>query len=143
MATLNPYIAFKGQAREALEFYRSALGGELSIMSYTDLGEAMPAPPGAEDLVMHGQLTLEDGLVLMASDTPEGVDYEAPTSGVTVAMTGSADELDRLRGAFDALSQGGTPGVPLEKALWGDYFGQFTDRFGVTWMFDIGEEAGG
>lgn len=139
MATLNPYIGFQGNAREALEFYQSALGGELSIMPFSDMGDAMPAPPGSEDLVMHGQLTLEDGLVLMAADTPEGMEYVAPTSGVTIAMTGNAAEFDRLRAAFDALSEGGTPGMPLEKAPWGDYFGQFTDKFGVSWMFDIGD----
>ena len=140
MATLNPYISFKDNAREALEFYQSALGGELSIMAFGDMGEEMPSPPGQEQLVMHGQLTLEDGLVLMAADTPSGMDYVAPTSGVTVAMTGGAQDLDRLRSAFEAISQGGTPGMPLEKAPWGDYFGQFTDKYGVSWMFDIGTE---
>lgn len=140
MATLNPYLGFKDNAREALEFYHSALGGELSIMAFGDMGEAMPAPPGEENLVMHGQLTLEDGLVLMAADTPSGMEHVPATSGVTVAMTGGPEDLDRLRSAFEALSQGGTSGMPLEKAPWGDYFGQFTDRFGISWMFDIGTE---
>jgi len=140
MVTLNPYIGFKDTAQQALEFYQSALGGELSVMTFDSMGEAMPVEPGDEKLVMHGQLTLDDGLVLMAADTPTGMDYVAPTSGVTVAMTGGPGDLDRLRAAYDALSEGGTPGMPLEQAPWGDYYGSFTDKFGVSWMFDVGTE---
>lgn len=140
MATLNPYLGFQGQAREALEFYQSALGGNVEIMPFSDMADAMPEPLPADqvDLVMHGQLTLEDGLVIMAADTPDGMDYEAPTSGVTVAMTGGPEDHDRLVSAFAKLSEGGTPGMPLDKAPWGDYFGSFKDRFGVSWMFNIG-----
>lgn len=142
MATLNPYLGFQGQAKEALEFYRSALGGELRVMTFGDnpAGQAMGVPPEAADLVMHGQLDLEDGLVIMAADTPPGMEYVAPTSGITVALTGTAAEHDRLATAFAKLSDGGTTGVPLEKAPWGDYFGQFTDRFGIPWMVNIAGE---
>lgn len=142
MATLNPYLGFQGQAKDALTFYQAALGGELTVMTFGDnpAGQAMGVPPEAADLVMHGQLDLDGGLVIMAADTPPGMDYTAPTSGITVAMTGGADEHDRLATAFAKLSEGGTPGVPLEKAPWGDYFGQFTDRFGIPWMFNIAGE---
>lgn len=140
MATLNPYLGFKDNARSALEFYQSALGGQVEITPFSEMGDAMPVAAGEENLVMHGQLTLDDGLVLMAADTPTGMDYVAPTSGVTVAMTGGPEDLDRLRSAFTALSEGGTPGMALEKAPWGDYFGQFTDKYGISWMFDIGTE---
>lgn len=139
MATLNPYLGFRNEARQALEFYQSALGGQLNVMTFGDnpAGQAMGVPAEAADLVMHGQLDLDDGLVIMAADTPPGMEYVAPTSGISVAMTGSADEHDRLATAFAKLSEGGQPGVPLEKAPWGDYFGQFTDRFGIAWMFNI------
>ena len=146
MATLNPYISFRTEAAEALEFYRSVLGGTVETMTFDSMGDTMgPLAPETKNLVMHGSLTLEDGLVLMAADTPPGMDYEAPTAGVTVAMT-SADPGDQPRFAdyFAKLSEGGTPGVPFEQAPWGDYFGQFVDRFGVSWMFDVaGPEAGG
>lgn len=142
MATLNPYISFKSEAAEALEFYRSVLGGTVETMTLESMGDAMgPVPPEAKDLIMHGSLTLDDGLVLMASDTPPGMDYVAPTAGVTVAMT-SADPADQPRFAeyFAKLSEGGTPGMPFEQAPWGDYFGQFDDKFGVSWMFDVASE---
>lgn len=139
MATLNPYISFKSEAAEALEFYRSVLGGTVETMTLESMGDAMgPVPPEAKDLIMHGSLTLDDGLVLMAADTPPGMDHVAPTSGVTVAMT-SADPADQPRFAdyFARLSDGGAPGMPFEQAPWGDFFGQFDDKFGVTWMFDV------
>ncbi|MEI7059359.1 VOC family protein [Nocardioides sp. CCNWLW239] len=142
MATLNPYISFKSEAAEALEFYRSVLGGTVETMTLESMGDVMgPVPPEAKDLIMHGSLTLDDGLVLMASDTPPGMDHIAPTAGVTVAMT-SADPADQPRFAeyFAKLSEGGTPGMPFEQAPWGDYFGQFDDKFGVSWMFDVASE---
>lgn len=139
MATLNPYISFKSETAEALEFYRSVLGGTVETMTLGSMGDAMgPVPPEAKDLIMHGSLTLDDGLVLMAADTPPGMDHVAPTSGVTVAMT-SADPDDQPRFAdyFAKLSEGGAPAMPFEQAPWGDYYGQCEDKFGVTWMFDV------
>ena len=146
MATLNPYLSFKTEAAEALEFYRSVLGGTVETMTFDSMGDAMgPLPDEAKKLVMHGSLTLDDGLILMASDTPPGMDHVAATSGVTVALT-SDDPADQPKFAdyFAKLSEGGTPGMPFEKAPWGDYFGQFDDKFGISWMFDVGSgEAAG
>lgn len=139
MATLNPYISFDGKAREALEFYHSVLGGEISMDTFAGAG-FMPVEPGQEELIMHGQVTTDDGLVLMASDTPAGMTYTAPSAGVTIAHTGAAAEKDVLTDRFARLSEGGTVQMPLEKAPWGAYFGSFTDRFGVSWMFNINAE---
>ncbi|WP_028659642.1 VOC family protein [Nocardioides insulae] len=141
MATLNPYLSFDGDARAALEFYAAALGGQLEISTFGEFAsDEMPVEPDQADLVMHGQVTTEDGLVLMASDTPAGMTYVAPTPGVTIAHTGGPADHDRLRAAFAALSEGGQVEMPLELAPWGDHYGAFTDRFGVSWMFDIGTE---
>lgn len=130
MTNLNPYISFQHNAREAMEFYRDALGGELVI----DTFEAFPdmvADPAESGLVMHAQLTTADGLVLMASDTPSVMPYRAP-QGMSVSLSG--DDADELRKAWDALSAGGTITMPLETPPWGGLFGMFTDRFGVDWM---------
>jgi len=139
MVTLNPYLSFNGNAREALEFYHSVLGGQLDISTFGEAG--MPLPPEADasvnEQVMHGQVTTDDGLVLMASDTPPGMDYVAPSAGITVSYTGGPADHERLATAFEKLSEGGTVGMPLEKAPWGDYFGQLVDRFGISWMVDI------
>jgi PhnB protein len=137
MVRLNPYLNFKGEAREALEFYRSALGGELEIMTYGSM-PGMSDDPAEQDLVMHGQLETEHGLVLMAADTPSSMPDATPTTGVTVALTGSEADLDYVQTAVTALSAGATDVLPFEKAPWGDHFGQLTDRYGVPWMFDVG-----
>ncbi|GAA2234036.1 VOC family protein [Herbiconiux moechotypicola] len=130
---LNPYISFKGEAKEAMEFYRSVLGGELTASTFDDF--QMPVAEGEGGLVMHSQLVTPGGLVLMGSDTPTGMDY-TPGTNVTIAISG--EDIDELRGYFDGLSEGGTLFVPFEKAPWGDYYGQFTDKFGIVWMVNGG-----
>ena len=131
---LNPYISFDGNAREALERYAEVLGGTLTVSTFGEAGAAHS--PDDEPKVMHGQLETEDGLTLMASDTPSGMDF---TPGNTMSVSLSGDQGDRLRGYWEGLSEGGTIAVPLEKQMWGDEFGMCVDRFGVTWMVNIGQ----
>ncbi|WP_402374093.1 VOC family protein [Isoptericola rhizosphaerae] len=138
MARLNPYLSFRDQAREALEHYRSALGGDLEISTFGSV-PGMAHDPADEQLVMHGQLTAPGGLTLMAADTPSFMPYVAATSGVTVALTGSSDDMDYVRGAISTLLDGATDVVPFEPAPWGDHYGQLTDRYGIAWMFDVGD----
>jgi PhnB protein len=140
MAKLNPYLSFRSEARSALEFYQTVLGGKLDISAYGD----MPMP-GMEDmdgsLVMHGQLDTPHGLTLMAADAPEGMaPYEAPTSGVTVALTCSSADHEYIAAAYEQLSDGANDVMPFELAPWGDYYGQLRDKFGISWMFDVGTD---
>ncbi|PFG44415.1 PhnB protein [Isoptericola jiangsuensis] len=137
MVRLNPYLSFQGKAREALEFYRSFLGGEVEISTYGSM-PGMTDDPAEQDLVMHGQLETDHGLTLMAADNPSSMPYVAPSSGVTVALTGGPDDLEYVQAAVTALSDGATDVMPFEKAPWGDHYGQLTDRYGVSWMFDVG-----
>lgn len=138
MATVRPYLSFRTEAREALEFYQNALGGTLEALTFGDM--PMPdMPETSKDLVMHGALTINDDLTIMVSDSPEGMmPYEAPTSGVSVALTGYSADHDYIAAAFEALSQDASDVMPFEKAPWGDYYGQLKDKFGVSWMFDCG-----
>ena len=130
MASLNPYLSFHRNAREAMEFYRSVLGGDLQISTFADFPDMVP-DPAERDLVMHAQLTTDDGLVLMASDTPSVMPYTAP-AGISVSYSG--DDLDELRRVWDALSADGAVGMPFAEAPWGAWFGMVTDRFGIDWM---------
>ncbi len=139
MARLNPYLSFRSEAREALELYKSVLGGDLRIDTYGSL-PGLNDNPDEQDLVMHGQLETPRGLCIMAADTPSSQPYVAPTSGVTVALTGDPADHEYIASAFEGLSDGGEVTLPFEKAPWGDYFGQLTDKFGVAWMFDVGTE---
>ena len=101
MVRLNPYLSFKDKAAEALEFYRSVLGGELDISTFGSMpaDPAMPIDAADKDLVMHGQLETPHGLTLMAADSGSMMPYVAPTSGVTVALTGGAEDYDYVAGA--------------------------------------------
>jgi len=130
---LNPYISFDGNAREAIETYRDIFGGELTVNTFGDLGQA---DEGVADKVMHSQLETPAGFTLMASDTPPGMSHQ-PGGSITVSLSG--DDEAELRGYWDRLSDGGQVAVPLEKQMWGDLFGMCTDRFGVPWMVNIAQ----
>jgi PhnB protein len=128
---LNPYVAFDGTARQAMEFYKGVFGGELRVSTFGEFGQ--PDSPDA-DKVMHAQLDTDRGFTLMASDTPAGMQRN-PGDTITISLSG--EDADELRGYWDKLSDGGTVTMPLEKQMWGDEFGMCTDRFGVPWMVDI------
>ncbi|MGY0233857.1 VOC family protein [Longispora urticae] len=133
MATrLNPYISFNGEAREAMEFYKSVFGGTLTVNTFGESGA--PEGPGA-DKIMHAMLETDSGYTLMAADTPPGMPYN-PGDNISVSLSG--DDGDQLRGYWEKLAAAGTVAVPLEKQMWGDEFGMCTDQFGITWMVNIG-----
>jgi len=128
---LNPYLSFRNNAREAMEFYQEVFGGELTVSTFGEFG----MPDGdAADLIMHAQLETPSGFTLMASDTPPGMEHSAGSS-ITVSLSG--DDAEDLRGYFAKLSEGGNVSMPLEKQMWGDEYGALTDRFGVPWMANI------
>ena len=126
---LNPYLAFRDTAREAMEFYHSVLGGTLELNTFRDFG--MPVAPGEEDLVMHSLLEAPGGLALMGADTPSSMELSA---GGSVSISLSGDDIDVLTGYWTGLAEGATITAPFEVAPWGDLFGMLVDRFGVTWM---------
>jgi PhnB protein len=135
-SVLNPYISFRNNARQAMEFYKDVFGGDLTLNTFGEYGD--PNAPGA-DGIMHGQLNTERGFTLMGADTPPGMETN-PGDNITISLSG--DDEQELRGYWDKLSQGGTVTVPLEKQMWGDLFGQCTDQFGIPWMVNIGQSQG-
>jgi PhnB protein len=127
---LNPYLSFSDNAREAMEFYKDVFGGTLTVNTFGDYGTQ-----GDEaNKVMHAQLETDAGYTLMGADTPEGMTHSAGDN-ITVSLSG--DDAESLRGYWQKLSEGGNVTMPLEKQMWGDEFGQCTDRFGIPWMIDI------
>ncbi|UZN03525.1 VOC family protein [Cellulomonas sp. S1-8] len=134
-ARISPYLGFSGQARAAMEFYGEVFGAEPTFSTFDEYGMAQdPADAGK---IMHSQLELPSGGgTLMASDAPAA--QPAPDeSSSSVALFGEAADAEALRAVFARLSEGGTPGVPMEVAPWGDEFGMVTDRFGVGWMINV------
>ena len=129
---LNPYINFRDTARSAMEFYQSVFGGELVTSTFAEYHAS--DDPAEADKLMHAQLTSPGGLVLMAADTPNRMDYQ-PGNNFSVSLSGDDDAT--LRGYWGALSAGGAVTMPLETAPWGDTFGMCVDKFGVAWLVNI------
>ncbi len=131
---LNPYLMFRGQAAEAMAHYQSVLGGQLDTNTYAEFG-GMDLPEDEQGHVMHAQLTVDDRTVLMGSDVPSTM----PGDHANGTMCLNGDDLGTLRRWFEGLAVGGRVDLPLEKAPWGDHYGQVTDRFGVSWMVNATE----
>jgi PhnB protein len=140
MARVSTYLNFNRQTEEAFNFYRSVFGGDF-VGGIRRMHEAptMPdqAPCAASDgqLIMHIELAILGGHVLMGTDAPESMGFQL-TRGNNVHIhlePDSRDETDRL---FAALAPGGSVDLPLQPMFWGDYFGSLTDRFGICWMFN-------
>ena len=133
VSRLNPYIQFKDNARQAMEFYQTVFGGDLAVNTFGEYGQG----DGPEaNLVMHSQLDSPRGYTIMASDTPSHMTFN---EGARITMSLSGDENDELRGYWDKLSGTGTVTMPLEKQMWGDEFGMCTDQFGIGWMVNIAQ----
>ena len=132
-AALSPYIHLTGgRAREALTFYQGVFGGEVTSMTFAEMG-GMGMPEDEQLLVMHGQLDAE-GILLMVADTPSVMGQAVP-AGFSVALSGDDDTV--LRGWWAGLSEGATIQEELTVAPWGDGFGMLQDRFGTPWMVNI------
>lgn len=134
-SSLNPYLNFNGNARQAMEFYASVFGGELALTTFAQFGSEGPDA----DKVMHAALETDAGYKIMGADVPSGMEYR-PITGASVSVSG--DDADALRQCWERLSAGGTVTMPLEKQAWGDEFGMCTDQFGVPWMFNISQPQG-
>ncbi len=127
---LDPYLFFKGNCKEAMEFYKGVFGGKLEISLVDDA----PDFPGKDKMlgqVMHALLDTGD-FRLMASDSGK-----ASPKAAKVELSLSGDDDARLRQYFEKLSDGGKVTMPLEKQFWGDIFGQLSDKYGVEWMVNI------
>lgn len=130
---LNPYLAFNGNACQAMEFYAGVFGGHLAFNTFKELGGENS--PDAER-IMHGLLETAAGYTIMAGDISSGTPYEA-MAGCSVSLSG--DDGDLLRGYWEKLSASGTITMPLQKQIWGDEFGMCIDKFGVAWMVNINQ----
>lgn len=129
---LNPYISFQGNAREAMEFYKSIFGGSLTLTTFQDGG--MAANQTNVDQIMHSELIANNGMTIMGSDLPDGMIY---SKGTNISISLSGDNEAELSAYYNALAVGGIIAEPLKKAPWGDTFGMLTDKFGIFWMVNI------
>ncbi len=133
-----PYLNFDGTAKEAFTRYAEIFGGELIVLGMDVVPGGDPVPEGFEGRTIHAALKLEDGGLLMASDTAPG---EAPTpQGIYVNY--AAADPEAARKAFDALAEGGSIEQPMQETFFSPAFGVCTDRWGTPWMVSAPGEDG-
>lgn len=140
MARVSTYLNFSRSTEAAFTFYKTVFGTEFSgpIARFGD----MPAQPGQptlatadKELVMHMELPILGGHVLMGTDAPESMGMSVK-QGNNVHINLEPDTRSETRRLFELLSDGGKVEMPLQEMFWGGYFGNLTDRFGVQWMFN-------
>lgn len=143
----TPHLNFRGDAREALDFYRSVFGGHAVINTYADFG--MPKDVPGADRVVFGLVAADSGFRVMAYDVPGEAGGTLVGGGSTrreddvtwtdqaLFVSVSADTLDEAQGYWDTLSVGATVVEPLAASAWSAGFGMLTDRFGVTWSVGV------
>jgi PhnB protein len=145
MARTSTYLNFVRETEEAFTFYKSVFGtefvGGINRMGEVPPQEGMqPLPEADKDLVMHVQLPITGGHMLMGTDSPESMGLTL-IKGNNVSINLEPDTQEEADRLFAALSEGGKVSMPMQDMFWGDYFGAFTDRFGINWMINFSRQA--
>jgi len=137
MTTVNIYLTFNGNCKEAFDFYKSVFGGEFPYVgTFGEMPQHDGMPPVTEEMknrIMHITLPISKETCLMGSDTGGewATNFKTGNNFSVSVNTGSIEEADRI---FNFLSQGGKVTMPMAKTFWESYFGMFTDKFGINWM---------
>lgn len=145
MARVSTYLNFPRSTEEAFEFYRGVFGTDYAgpLYRYKDIPDHPGKQPVADedkDLIMHVELPILGGHVLMGTDAPESMGFSvAPGNNLYINIEpDTRAETDKL---FAALSDGGKIEMGLQEMFWGGYFGSLIDRFGIRWMFNCAQQA--
>lgn len=135
MTTINPYLIFNGNCKEAFDFYKSVFGRDFtSISKFKDMPpqEGMEVSDEDKEKIIHVSLPIGRETVLMGSDTPKQAGELKFGDNISISIqTDSEDETTEL---FNKLSEGGNVKMPLSKTFWNAYFGMCVDKFGIHWM---------
>jgi PhnB protein len=137
MTQINAYLNFNGNCREAMNFYKECLGGELALQTVEGSPIEAQCPPAMKNQVLHASL-MKDGILLMGSDMvgPDGF-----IKGNTIALSLNCSSEKEINSFFSTLSRNGQIIHPLKMEFWGAIFGVFTDKFGVRWMLNYDKNA--
>lgn len=128
MLGVNPYIAFPGNCREAIEFYKGALDAE--VLFTQTMGESPMADMGPSENIMHCTIKVGDSTIMMCDDPrPDGA-----AAGGNISLAIGLNDAERAKQLFGNLAKDGSVVMPLEKTFWAEVFGMVTDKFGVKWM---------
>ena len=139
MSKLTPYLAFEGQAAEAMRFYEKALGGKIDkMLTYGESPMAEQVPAEHRKRVMHSALSLPDGGQFFAVDKLPGMPGSGPSGFNGIGLTLEYEDVAVGEMAFKALAEGGSVLMPMAPSFWVERFGMLTDRYGVRWMVNAG-----
>lgn len=141
MSRVSTYLNFPGKTEEAFTWYKTIFNGEFTGTGLKRFGDTeLPAelPPlddATKQLIIHAELTIMGGHVLMATDAPESMGFTMEY-GNNMHINLEPESREETKRLFDALSEGGKVTMPLQDMFWGDFFGSCTDKFGINWMFN-------
>jgi PhnB protein len=133
------HLNFRGDARAALEFYRSVFGGGLATVTYKDAGSVQD--PAEADQVMWGQVLADNGFHVMAYDVPSRMPWNQGENSFFLSLRGETTQ--EVTAYWEKLSEGATVVQPLGPAQWASLYGMLKDRFGVVWVVDVVSEYNG
>lgn len=131
--TTTTHLNFRGEARAALDFYRSVFGGDLAVVTYQDAGGA--SGPDEENQVMWGQVAAENGFRVMAYDVPARLPYDQGENSLFVSVRG--EDTSEVTAYWEKLSEGASVVQPLGPSVWAPLYGMLKDRYGVVWVLDV------
>jgi PhnB protein len=136
MVITQPYLTFDGNCEEAMNFYKSALGGEITYCGkYKDMppDDAMPIPDDLKEKIMHANLKINEHYEIMCADYCKMSGMPDFVVGTNTAITITADSEQECRRIFEQLSAGGVVQCPIGETFWGALFAMWTDKYGVNW----------
>jgi PhnB protein len=141
MLGIKPYIAFKGNCAEAINFYKENLGGEIMFtQTYGESPMADKVGPDQKDKVMHTSLKIGDSVIMACDNVFDGQNPTTVGNNISLAIGG--DDAAAADGMFERLSDGGTVTMPMQETFWAERFGMLTDKFGINWMFNVEKPHG-
>jgi PhnB protein len=137
MDGIKPYISFKGNCREAIDFYKEKLGAEV-LFSQT-YGESPMAGKGPDDMIMHCTMKIGDSHLMVCDNVFEEKNPTIVGNNISLAVgTNDTGEAERM---FESMSDGATIVMPIQETFWAERFGMLTDKFGINWMFNCDKQG--
>lgn len=145
MARTSIYVNFPGTTENAFQFYKSVFGGEFigDVHRFKDIPLApgqRPVPTDAQNMIMHVELAITGGCILMGTDAPESMGFKV-NAGNNTHINLEPDTRAETERLYKLLSAGGTVEMPLQDMFWGAYFASFRDKFGVCWMVNCANKV--
>lgn len=128
MLGVNPYITFKGNCRQAIDFYKSALDAE--VLFTQTVGESPLPDMGPPENIMHCTIKFGESKIMMSDDRRP----DAAAGGGNVSLAIGVNDPERAKQLFASLAKEGSVIMPLQKTYWAEAFGMVTDQFGIRWM---------